>query len=340
MPFTFPLFCVRLARCLQRSLCGFRVVVAAGVCCLVPIGCSPRPSEPAAAPQTTEQPAPLSVSESSDAVTLPVLCYHVIEDEPKSVWSLSTEHFKAHIGYLAENGYRTVSLEDVTLWLDGDGRLPQKSVLITFDDWDKSHYEIAFPILKRAGFTGTFNIISSRAADARSIARLKEMIDHGCSIASHSISHKSLIGMKPSLLQNELQQSKADLESRLAVEISYFCYPYGFYDKAVIGAIEDAGYRGAFITVPGVNSRNTEHCELRRLLIQKDWDVGYLDHLLARDPVLFRAFYNHQAQQFLNSRMYHIVEVIIGELEALEPDAAAASKWRDRLDKARNKSGG
>lgn len=119
---------------MRRFIC-----LLAALCLLA--GCSPA--------------APPAVSEDwagPESVHLPVLMYHHIADEDTSSTVISEAGFRRQMDVLAENGYTPVSLPDLLAYAAGTGTLPEKPVVITFDDGYMSTWERAFPILGEYGF--------------------------------------------------------------------------------------------------------------------------------------------------------------------------------------------
>lgn len=78
------------------------------------------------------------------------------------VWTQTASTFEKQMTYLKDQGYVTVGLDDLAAWQLGMKKLPEKSVVITFDDGDRSVLEIAYPILKRLGFKATIFVVTSR----------------------------------------------------------------------------------------------------------------------------------------------------------------------------------
>ena len=81
---------------------------------------------------------------------VPVLMYHNIADEPNDM-TVTPETFRMHMETLAENGYTAVTLDDMVNYVYYGGELPEKPVLITFDDGYYSNYEYAYPVLSELG---------------------------------------------------------------------------------------------------------------------------------------------------------------------------------------------
>lgn len=91
-------------------------------------------------------------TQDGQSVRLPVLMYHHIAGEELSDTVISEAGFRRQMDVLREGGYTPVSLTAVLAWADGTGDLPEKPVVITFDDGYMSTWELAFPILGEYGF--------------------------------------------------------------------------------------------------------------------------------------------------------------------------------------------
>ncbi len=90
---------------------------------------------------------------SAGAAGFIALCYHDVQDDPATqrtadALTISTADLVAQFNWLRENGYRVVSLEDIVAAREGRRPLPDKAVLLTFDDGYLSTYTRVFPLLK------------------------------------------------------------------------------------------------------------------------------------------------------------------------------------------------
>lgn len=213
---------------------------------------------------------------------VPILMYHVIGDPEGEVpfpdlW-LSEGDFQAQVDWLAENGYTAVTLVQVqNAWYDG-GTLPEKPVVLSFDDGVLGQYVYGLPILREKGWAGQLNL-KAEGSDL-STRQVRKMIRAGWEIASHTITHPDLTTLDPASLEQEVAGSKRQLERELGVEIVNFCYPAGQYDEGVIEAVERAGYRGATTVNPGLGEKSMPF-ELNRIRINRGDDAGDLAEKLA-----------------------------------------------------------
>ena len=109
------------------------------------------------------QAEPLPLEEYTAQV--PVLMYHHISEEGNDSTELSPEAFEAQIAALAEAGYTSVFPEDLAAYVREGKELPEKPIVITFDDGYLSNYEYAYPILKKYGMVATIFVIGSTVGD-------------------------------------------------------------------------------------------------------------------------------------------------------------------------------
>lgn len=192
-----------------------------------------------------------------------VLCYHKVGVPPegsklRDLW-VSPEDFRAQVKYLLDNGYRTLLFSDLKKLHDEKAPLPEKTVLITFDDGYENNYSQAWPILRELGAKGNifvvFNTIgktnlwhdpaSEPWINMATLRQLKEMQDSGViELGSHTMSHPRLSRLEPATAAWEMEESKRQLEAALGREMCAFAYPYGdgAFEERVRKQALDAGY--------------------------------------------------------------------------------------------------
>lgn len=208
---------------------------------------------------------------------VPILMYHVIGEPAGEVaypdLYLSVDDFKEQVDWLDENGYTPVTLIQVQdAWYDG-ATLPEKPIVLSFDDGYLGQYLDAMPVLKKYGWAGQLNL-KAEGSDLSS-KQVKKMIRAGWEIASHTITHPDLPSVDAATLETEVAGSKKQLEKDLGIEIVNFCYPAGQYDDAVVAAVEAAGYRGATTVDPGLADRD-EPFTLKRIRIDQGFGAAEL----------------------------------------------------------------
>ncbi|NJL02859.1 MAG: polysaccharide deacetylase family protein [Spirulinaceae cyanobacterium SM2_1_0] len=183
---------------------------------------------------------------------VPIFMYHDILPEKEVFFDVTPEELRADFEYLREQGATPITLEQLVAHLQTGAPLPDKPVLLTFDDGYGGHYEHVYPLLKEFDYPAVFSIYVDKMSltGGRSSVtweQLRKMAaDPLVTIASHSISHPDdLRTMSDEELQAEVVESKEILETELGIPIRYFTYPVGRNDARVQRWVTAAGYRAA-----------------------------------------------------------------------------------------------
>jgi peptidoglycan/xylan/chitin deacetylase (PgdA/CDA1 family) len=193
-------------------------------------------------------------------VHVPILMYHYIRVPPDPAtdrlgWGLSTSpaDFRQQMDYLELNGYHPVTLTDLRAYLAGRQSLPDRPIVLTFDDGYADVYTEAFPVLKRHHFKAVAYIVSGfvgRAGTNVMPDQVREMDAYGIEIGAHTVNHVDLT-KSGGTLGYEVRGSKAALEALVGHPVLDFCYPSGRYNATVIQAVRDAGFESATTTQSG-----------------------------------------------------------------------------------------
>lgn len=177
-----------------------------------------------------------------------VLNYHKVDNMNISL-SVNPKDFDEQMAYLKEEGYSTISPEQLIDNLENGTSLPDKPLIITFDDGYLDNYTNAYPILKKYGFTATIFVVTDFiSSDPRFMTwdQVRELSNAGFSIGSHTMQHKSLTEIKEEEIRKELIGSAQALEYQLGKKVSYFAYPTGTYNLKIAQFVKEAGYKAAF----------------------------------------------------------------------------------------------
>jgi peptidoglycan/xylan/chitin deacetylase (PgdA/CDA1 family) len=217
---------------------------------------------------------------------VPILEYHAIQ--PPVASSAYPElfvpqaDFEAQMSWLSDHDYEAVTLIQVEDAWDGNGKLPPKPVVVSFDDGYLSQYVGALPIMQKLNWPGVLNLKAANSdlpdADAQ------KMIDDGWELASHTINHLDLTTLDTAQLQHEVGDSRRILERRFGVDVPNFCYPAGHYDQAAIAALKSAGYRGATTEIPGLSDRANPYTLARLEIELSDGLDGFVQKLRGAAP--------------------------------------------------------
>ncbi len=225
-----------------------------------------------------------------------VLGYHAIADldgDPTLArFSVPPARFAEQLDTLTRRGWNFVDLDTVIAALSGKGDLPERAVLLTFDDAYADLLDAACPILEEreipaVAFAVTEEIGGTNAWDEKNGAQtldllhadgLKEAAARGIEIGSHTATHAPLPEISPEQLDGELMESADQLEALGLPRPRAFSYPYGLWNPRVAGAVCDAGYEVAFAVERGAIRSDTDRYALPRIAVHSD-DTGRKLHL-------------------------------------------------------------
>lgn len=189
---------------------------------------------------------------------IPVLLYHRVDCESDAnmrPYCVAPAHFAQQMAWLAEEGYKTIDLAHLQAHYQSGVSVPDRPIVITFDDGYYCNYSRAFPIMQQHGFAGTIFLATDLmrepgpAVESRdsfmSWPEITEMQAAGFSFQAHGCSHRALTELDLREVEREARESKATIEARLKTEVRYFCYPYSRYTEEIKSIIREAGYAGA-----------------------------------------------------------------------------------------------
>jgi len=278
--------------------------------------------EPTASTQES-QPEPDPYAEKPHLLAL---VYHHVHPTQSNYLTITPETFEAHLESLTAAGYQGITASQLAACVASGTPLPERSVLITFDDAWRNQYDYAVPALEKHGFPATFFAYRSVIGGGGFMSQLQlnDLASRGFEIHSHSLRHDSLIGeVGPSDgaafadAVAQLVQAREWAAGFFGSQRPAFAYPYGHYDEFTVPAVQQAGYSIAFTVDDGVNP------------------LEALDPFLLRRFTVFRA----DTQQDFESRLGAVLMPLTarGPLTADHPSAGELTLWceiapTERLD--------
>lgn len=183
-----------------------------------------------------------------------VLQYHHVSEKTPASTSVTPARFAEHMRYLEAHKFNVLTMEQFLEFLEKNKALPEKSVLITFDDGYESIYRNAWPILKEKGWPFTI-FINTEPHDQQSSqyiswAQLKELTEHGVTIGNHSVSHPFMTRKLPDenrgawlkRMRAEVLDAQKRIDEQLGKQPKVFAYPYGEYNSTIQSLMAELGY--------------------------------------------------------------------------------------------------
>ena len=265
----------------------------------------PKPEEPALTPEELAIEKKLQETALLEAATPPpevpaapafelnkssvvaILGYHDFRDRGGSPMLIAAPKFREQMQAIKDSKIPVISLSEMMAWKRGEKNIPEEAIVITMDDGWEGVYTYAYPVLREFGFPFTIYLYKKYVGGAgRSMSweQIKEMMQHGCEVGSHSVSHESLKKRPKNAktdadvhqwVVSELKDSRDFLEQNLHVKCPSFAYPYGNFDDAIMETGLQIGYE-SLVTVNGQKvAWDTPNGKLGRYIIHGDNDINF-----------------------------------------------------------------
>lgn len=237
--------------------------------------------EPAAPSVEFAPPPAVAPAVFPAARQVPVLMYHEIVVGPNSLY-VAPHELAAHLEYLVREGYTPVTLAQIYANFTTGGPIPDKPVVLTFDDGYASFYTGARPLLRQHGATGTLFVITGFVGKPGYVTwdQVAEMAAEGIEIGAHTVTHPDLAVVSDDRLNREIRESRALLEERSGRPVRFFAFPAGRYDGRGPAVLREAGYLGAVVTQRGMATPCQDAMLWRRVRVNKGTSVPALAALL------------------------------------------------------------
>jgi len=221
-------------------------------------GCSqPEQKEkviPVATKDSIAKPA-VDTAKSFKGKKVPVLCYHAIREIQKGdgpdqkAYSVSPENFALQMKALADNGYTTITPDQLKDFHTANKPLPEKPIMITFDDGRKEQVTIGATEMEKYNFRGVFYIMTVSLGRSHYMSRadVKMLADKGHVIGSHTWDHHRVTGYKGDDWTLQITKPKKQLEEMTGKPVTSFAYPNGAWNAAAADSLKSNGFTTAFL---------------------------------------------------------------------------------------------
>jgi len=231
----------------------------------------------AAAPaRLAPKPAGKSAREEFD---LPIIMYHRVMDGGKGAYCISPSALEEDLIFIKKNGYTPITAAELISFTEGKGAVPDKPVMLTFDDCHYDNYTQAFPLLSKYGVKATFFVIgefSDRFSNGRkqtegrahlNYEQIKEMLASGlCDFANHTYGlhdyGRGRYGIQKrkdetvddykKVLETDIIKNSRKL-SEYGADTPALAYPFGAYNRDAEEIVKALGYKAMFTTDEGIN---------------------------------------------------------------------------------------
>lgn len=217
----------------------------------------------------------------SRGVKVPIIIYHSVRPyylrDTKFAKQFIVEPavFEKQMNFLRDNGYTAISFDDLLNFFNKGESLPEKPIIINFDDGWENQYLNAFPILKDKKLIATFFVYTNSLGHERFMTwdEIKELSRAGMTIGSHTETHPYLFKIfDPAILKKEIFESKQILEELLGEKINLFSYPYGQLNDKIMELVKEAGYEAARGLAWGLYQTKDDIFNFKCFLVNNDFN--------------------------------------------------------------------
>lgn len=228
---------------------------------------------------------------------IPVFLHHHI-----APCNYTPENFEAELKYLKENDYKTITLKELSDFLDGK-KIYSKSIMLTFDDGYADNYVYAYPLLKKYGYNAVVFLATQYITDGKPRKtmleggkipelvvkdkknldnflrwdELKIMVSEGVfEVGSHTHTHKEFNkNSEYKNLKEELKISKELIKKNLGIDVISFAWPWGKFNDSYVEIAKECGYKLIFTTITGAVKQGDNPLFLKRINILPDRNFNW-----------------------------------------------------------------
>lgn len=210
---------------------------------------------------------------------IPILCYHQIRDYKPTDSKTARDYivppavFREQMKTLADSGYTTILPDELYNYLAAGKPVPEKAIMLTFDDTDLEQFTVAVPEMKQHNFKGVFFIMTVSLGRPRYMSReqVKELSDEGNIIGSHTWDHHNVKKYTEPDWITQIEKPSKQLAAITGKPINYFAYPFGLWNTAAIPELKKRGFRAAF-QLSEKRDENDPLFTIRRIIVPGSWD--------------------------------------------------------------------
>lgn len=255
---------------LRRGLFTMAVLFLSGLICIA-VGLGRTAAESAGA-------------EPQEGISLPIVMYHGLlkEEKRQGPYVISPDLFESDLQYLKEHGYTTVVVQDLIDYVNDGTPLPEKPIMLTFDDGYYNNYLYAYPLLQKyqskmvlspiGRYTEQYSKEEALHANYSNATweQLKEMIDSGLvEVQNHSYDMHSdgtkgkrkgakrvsgeTVEQYTQALKEDVQRMQDAMAQNTGFTPTAFTYPFGAVSKESLPILKEMGFQATLVCESRVN---------------------------------------------------------------------------------------
>lgn len=211
---------------------------------------------------------------------VPILCYHNIKNfsakasPDVKAYSTTPKRFTEQMKALYDNGYQTISPDELYRYLIHNALLPPKPILITFDDTRAEQFTLAIAEMNKYHFKGVFFIMTVSIGKPGYMTKnqIKILSQTGHTIGLHTWDHTAVTHYTENDWNTQLIRPRKQLENLIGQPVDYFSYPFGLWNQNAISKLRSEHFKLAFILSSAKDKTHPEFT-VRRKTIAGTWST-------------------------------------------------------------------
>ncbi|MGM9937262.1 MAG: polysaccharide deacetylase family protein [Candidatus Ornithomonoglobus sp.] len=234
----------------------------------------------------------------SESVSVPILMYHsILKYSDGNKYTVSPYSFEGDLKFLSNHGYTTIVMQDLIDYVYSGAKLPEKPIVLTFDDGFYNNYYYIYPLLRQYNAKAVISIVGAYTDEYQnngdtnpayaylSWDSAREMADSGfVEIQNHTYNLHSLNDGRMgcdrnstetteeyiSMLTKDLGTMQEKCIENLGSAPTTFTYPFGSISDESLGVVKDLGFKASLSCEEGVNEleRDPEQLYLMKRYIR------------------------------------------------------------------------
>lgn len=214
---------------------------------------------------------------------IPVLMYHMVADIKDNDAVIDPKLFKEQMTLLKEKGFHPISMEQLYDYIKDGKPVPEKPVVINFDDGYKDTYTVVYPIMKELNFPFTVYVNPGDVGTRLTWSEIKEMHEGGVTIGNHGYDHVPMDELTIAKQKDNIVKAQHALKEQLGIDNPWFCYPYGARTSETETLVKELGLKGAVTMNPGWAHRNSNLYALPRIWIGNAVTLKYFEERITTE---------------------------------------------------------
>ncbi len=218
-------------------------------------------------------------SPEEGTICLPIIMYHEVKTFKTGKDVITPYEFESDLKYLSDNGYTTITMTQLIDFVYNNKELPEKPIILSFDDGYLNNYKYVFPLLKKYNIKMVFSIIGKNTDDFTRIPdddldyshvtweQLIEMLDSGyVEVQNHSYNlHKQAkrygcaqisgetISHYEQIMKEDIGKFQEQITLMTGKTPNTFTYPYGRSSKNTDTILKELGFKATLSCDYGIN---------------------------------------------------------------------------------------